>query len=1098
MAENSPITPPESGNPRVPQNEGEGIAEVRSVTPVESPPIDPSLSETFSTPEQREEALRIEAIINGFATESARAALLASNKYSDQKASQGFIQTLKNSGNRFWKKALVAGGIGATVGALGGGLVGAGLGAGAGVVGAAGSEIGVLAAKGVRALKYKLQKALGFETPTQNDLLDDLERDEDTKNDEMGRLAQEYFAAKADPSRSSELPRLRTDFIRRLGELNEEISKKDAVHAKGEKSWKCLEVLSSVVGGYLAGDFATEFIKGKLESAIAERGFSMSQGGLGKITEKFPAGVQKFMSHHVHRLTDGTTAFDYHAAANEAGLAKNAATLLKQPLNFINQGLSHLAGTDLTNAFNQQVSEMVTNRIAGIMAGIWGASLIGGGDYGKAQRRKKPDVTPPVTPPIIPPEPPTPPEPPKPPAPPIVIEEWDFEPDLKLPVRSDADKPMPVVRFTGPIKITPPEPDKDPESLQLPVSSEFQPPVRFDDRNKPVVPWIKSGGFGSRSLEIDNLPLIATYPEPKFLTMVEGDNTFENFENNLNRIISEINQLRDGNLGARFSRSDRGLEGNESDLIKELDRLTSQGKRNNYQIDRNGPMPEVVPSGVVGWYNVAPLPAIAGSASNRPIFELNNTIYFPELQSLNQAGFVRQSFCFEQNGGVTSPELSNIFNKNDFIAKVESDQAVIVRLNNGNLMRVDSVVDADQETLHLQPVGFDDQGNLQNTPDSSEDITLDELIYNRIQNINNPNLMGAVGSDWYLQASPTKDSEVKSEASHEVSPELGPEKVQEIISQTEIHPGNFGGEELSPEILLQKGLGPKHEITIEGRPIFFSDAFKLPAAHGGRLAVIGFVQTDDGKYMARSYYKSNSQGLWRYLPSYESDNNGQDITWYNKSLGEELLTLPYPAQKKMAETSANPLTVNDPLLCFGGTARNIRLDSHDSILMQANHDFIEIGPNFHGDSSQVNPENLEISPKELEPNFSQGPIDEWTQASPIYGSVKVRVYPSEDQSLFYQLCQAEVVDPKSSATRNVVWVGSVETNSTLGSTGVRNEWVKAEKLTVPAFEYRGQDQARYYADYNHNKGNYVDMYNGYISKIPVIQRFQTEVLGLSN
>lgn len=94
---------------------------------------------------------------------------------------------------------------------------------------------------------------------------------------------------------------------------------------------------------------------------------------------------------------------------------------------------------------------------------------------------------------------------------------------------------------------------------------------------------------------------------------------------------------------------------------------------------------------------------------------------------------------------------------------------------------------------------------------------------------------------------------------------------------------------LTPDILRNCDLGPKYKAQIENQEINLSDIYELG---GGRVAAMAYVPTDEG-VKVRSYYRSNSQGVWRYLPDYaRQERTGEGLSWYGKSHAEEATTLP--------------------------------------------------------------------------------------------------------------------------------------------------------------------------------------------------------------
>lgn len=74
-------------------------------------------------------------------------------------------------------------------------------------------------------------------------------------------------------------------------------------------------------------------------------------------------------------------------------------------------------------------------------------------------------------------------------------------------------------------------------------------------------------------------------------------------------------------------------------------------------------------------------------------------------------------------------------------------------------------------------------------------------------------------------------------------------------------------------------------------------------------------------------------------------------------------------------------------------------------------------------------------------------------------------------------------------SRNRAWIGGIEKIAETISTGLNEQWVAGGDLTTPAFEYPSQ-ASRYGNSRLMNLG-YVDMFNNYMSKIPVIQECLT-------
>jgi len=319
--------------------------------------------------------------------------------------------------------------------------------------------------------------------------------------------------------------------------------------------------------------------------------------------------------------------------------------------------------------------------------------------------------------------------------------------------------------------------------------------------------------------------------------------------------------------------------------------------------------------------------------------------------------------------------------------------------------------------------------------------------------------------------------------------ELGVSRMEEVTSErgwglmenlsVRAHP--FRGQYLNKEFLWREGLEPKYKIDIEGRTVWFaSNPYNLGQ---GRIAVVGYVQ-EGQNLIARTYYRSNSQGVWRYLPNYLMQDN--QIQWYGKSHGEESITVPIALQKALAEMSKPDkkiLNVSNPELAFAGTAREIRRanERNEPIthFIEVAADPVQVGGNFYRgyDRRRIPPERLGFIDNRQKPDFSRA-VERWQQTTQLYGTIEVEVFASRDKSLQYMFCR----DAKGRA-----WIGGAENKSKIKTTGVREEWVNLGDLATPAYEYSSQCEG--YGSSRNSKGEYLDMYEYYISKIPIIQEY---------
>ncbi|HVT01224.1 MAG TPA: hypothetical protein VHE53_03250, partial [Patescibacteria group bacterium] len=305
------------------------------------------------------------------------------------------------------------------------------------------------------------------------------------------------------------------------------------------------------------------------------------------------------------------------------------------------------------------------------------------------------------------------------------------------------------------------------------------------------------------------------------------------------------------------------------------------------------------------------------------------------------------------------------------------------------------------------------------------------------------------------------------------------EKRKQILENVEIHGDEFDGKTLTTELLEQEGLGPKHEIKIEGGPTFYiSDPYM---ASGGRAAVVGYVEKD-GKLLARTYYRSGSQGVFRYLPGYRTDDMG-NIDWFSKGFGEESITLPIYIQEGLANivNSNPPKTVSDPNLIFAGTARNInkQMTSGNTYIQEVESKPVQLeGIFFPSDrNAKLAPETLTFANEGDAPNFAE-PLATWNQSNNIYGNYVSQVFISKNKRYKY-------IFNKDASGK--VWIGAVENNSPIQSTGLRQSWVTGGDLLTPAYEYA--KQAGEFGNDGDKKGHYVDAFTNYLSKVQVIKDY---------
>ena len=295
---------------------------------------------------------------------------------------------------------------------------------------------------------------------------------------------------------------------------------------------------------------------------------------------------------------------------------------------------------------------------------------------------------------------------------------------------------------------------------------------------------------------------------------------------------------------------------------------------------------------------------------------------------------------------------------------------------------------------------------------------------------------------------------------------------KEILRRTKIHGDPFMGEFLTTEILKEEKLGPKYKIKLGDYTVWLSSAYELGS---GRIAVVSYVEKD-GEITAYSYYRSDSQGVWRFLPDYTIKENGK-IKWAGKGYGEESVTLPIELQKTLSTITKEKIKLKrNPEFIFAGTAKRFGRE------FKGYYNEIESSPkklngNFYPKyNEKIPPEQMILTDNES-PDFSKL-ITSWEQETALYGKIVIEVFPSKDGRFKYMFC---------SNSSGKTWIGGIQDNSEIQSAGLRKGWVDGGDLTTPPFEY--EDLAGNFGNDREKIGPYVDMSENYLSKIPVIREY---------
>ena len=315
---------------------------------------------------------------------------------------------------------------------------------------------------------------------------------------------------------------------------------------------------------------------------------------------------------------------------------------------------------------------------------------------------------------------------------------------------------------------------------------------------------------------------------------------------------------------------------------------------------------------------------------------------------------------------------------------------------------------------------------------------------------------------------------------------------------------------LTKELLAKCDLAPDGQFNLGGREIKMSKSFKVE----NRDVVIAYVQAGEkGEiFKARSYYRSSSQGLWRYLPDYVERHENRvnpDGTrtegpaiggagWYGKGYDEASLTLPTEMQRALNyQVNERPRAeigdvIPDFLMC--GTAcryeskADYEIAKRSGTLMGDYYREVSDKPKFiydHNNFSKVAPDNIRIR-DDISPDFSHK-TNQYHYNSALSGATDAEVFASKGGNLRWTFCSDH-------AGRS--WVGNVEFASPLTSTGLRRDWIDPGDLATPLYEYTKQSSD--YGDQSDTKGSYTSMWKNYLSRIPMIREYQNQKTAQSN
>ena len=309
--------------------------------------------------------------------------------------------------------------------------------------------------------------------------------------------------------------------------------------------------------------------------------------------------------------------------------------------------------------------------------------------------------------------------------------------------------------------------------------------------------------------------------------------------------------------------------------------------------------------------------------------------------------------------------------------------------------------------------------------------------------------------------------------------------------------------EINQESLERGDLAPKFVTELDDRKIYLSKPFTL----NERPSVIGFVEDDNHNYVARPFYRSNSQGLWRLMPNYHKyiENGDEHIGYYGKgwnNLCEDSLNLPIELQNTLQNICCNTtpldfdpyrekvfMSTSDPHRSFRYSSEyEFNEDHENGLYRNAYYEKIGLATKTYagGIWGTIRPEKLIISQDlDIAPNFEDKYMSYQTDLG-MYGDVTIDCFYSHDHTRKYVYLRD---DDERGALLNI------ELDAPLTDLGVRSKWIEGGRYTTPLYEYWEQGAKMTVLSENsqpnpHDR-TYGETYSNYLKKAPFIKDYLT-------
>lgn len=322
--------------------------------------------------------------------------------------------------------------------------------------------------------------------------------------------------------------------------------------------------------------------------------------------------------------------------------------------------------------------------------------------------------------------------------------------------------------------------------------------------------------------------------------------------------------------------------------------------------------------------------------------------------------------------------------------------------------------------------------------------------------------------------------------------------------------------DIKPGDIARAGLEPQHRFTFEGRDFAVSTCYR--SSRHSRDAVLAFVKEEGDAWRMRTWYASQSHGLWNYV-------QGEAVGYIQKPKDEEMVRLSLPLQKSLAVVrtmGGKVFDMDDPVeakrhtLMFAGPST--RNENHETEWETTPQPKKMDRPLNMPPLTSVLKKRLKLREYAEHFDFLKGEKDPhhpdfsrlamtWEEPSAFHGDVSKEVFPSHDGQFLYLFNRVK---------SGQAWIAQIECiKSELLSTGIRSKYVMAFPLTIPAWcypvEYLGfrftheelffrnvhwPGKERFSYPGNSllstllpEKGEYVELFSNYHVHQPVIKRY---------